>query len=97
MQPLGPALANSVASTYPVASASASVTYVYNPRLESFERQTGVLGPIIGERAQSLGEHQLDVGLSYSFVHLSSINGHDLDDLVNVAEIDEQLSFVLQV
>ena len=91
MQPLGPALANSVAGTYPVASASASVTYVYNPRLESFERQTGVLGPIIGERAQSLGEHQIDVGLSYSFVHLSSINGHDLDDLVNAAQIDQQV------
>jgi hypothetical protein len=91
LQPLGPALANSVAGTYPVASASSSVAYVYNPRLEAFERQTGVLGPIIGERAQSLGEHQIDVGLSYSFVHLSSINGNDLDDLVNVAQSNVQV------
>jgi len=44
MEPLGPALANTVAGTYPVASASSSVAYVYNPRLEAFERRTGVLG-----------------------------------------------------
>lgn len=40
MEPLGPALANTVASTYPVASASSSVTYVVIPATETFERQT---------------------------------------------------------
>jgi len=82
---------NTVAGTYPVASASSSVTYVFNPKLEAFERQTGVLGPIIGERAQTIGQHQLDISLSYSFVDLATINGDDLDDLVNVPESGGQV------
>ena len=36
MGPIGPALANTVASTYPVASASSSVTYAFNPKTETF-------------------------------------------------------------
>src|SRR5262245_21622429 len=48
LAPLGTVLANTVASTYPVASASSSVVYVYNPASETFDRQTGILGPIIG-------------------------------------------------
>src|SRR5439155_1337054 len=42
LAPIAPALAATVASTYPVASASSSVVYVYNPALDTFERQTGV-------------------------------------------------------
>ncbi len=83
LEPLGPALANTVATTYPVASASSSVTYVFNPATETFERQTRVLGPIIGERAETIGQGQLNVWLSYSYVRLTSINGQSLDNLEN--------------
>src|SRR5262245_19595412 len=83
LAPLGPALANTVALTYPVASASSSVSYVYNPKLDVLERRTGVGGPIIGERAETIGHGVLDAGLSYSFVRLTSINGDNLDHLVN--------------
>jgi len=88
LAPLGPALANTVALTYPVASASSSVTYVYNPALDVLERRIGVGGPIIGERAETIGRGVLDVGLSYSHVHLTSINGEDLDHLVNRPVVD---------
>jgi hypothetical protein len=88
MEPLGQALANTVASTYPVASASSSVTYAFNPATETFERQTRVLGPIIGERAETIGKGQIDVGFSYSYVHPTSINGQDLSSLQNAAMIN---------
>jgi len=88
MEPLGQALANTVASTYPVASASSSVTYVFNPATETFERQTRVLGPIIGERAETIGKGQLNVGFSWSYVHPTSINGQDLSHLENVPVIN---------
>ena len=88
MEPLGPALANTVAATYPVASASSSITYVYDPTTETFERETRVLGPIIGERAETIGKGQLNVALSYSYVHPTSINGQDLSHLENVPEIN---------
>ena len=83
LAPIGPALATSVASTYPVASASSSVTYVYNPALETFERQTRVAGPIIGERAETIGKGAFNFAASYHYVHLTTINGDDLDQLVN--------------
>lgn len=87
MGPIGPALANTVASSYPVASASSSVTYAFNPKTESFERQTRVLGPIIGERAETIGKGQLNIGASLSFIDFSTINGDNLGDLVNQASI----------
>ena len=83
LAPIGPALATSVASTYPVASASSSVTYVYNPALETFERATRVAGPIIGERAETIGKGAFNFAASYHYVHLTTINGDDLDQLVN--------------
>ena len=88
MGPIGPALANTVASTYPVASASSSVTYAFNPKTETFERQTRVLGPIIGERAETIGKGQINVGTSISFVDFSTINGDNLGDLVNQPSIN---------
>src|SRR5262245_47724992 len=88
LAPLGPALANTVALTYPVASASSSVTYVYNPTLDVLERRTGVGGPIIGERSETIGRGVLDVSLSYSHVKLTTINGQDLDHLVNRPVVD---------
>jgi hypothetical protein len=88
MGPIGPALANTVASTYPVASASSSVTYQFNPKTETFERRTRVLGPIIGERAETIGKGQLDIGVSLSFVDFSTINGDNLGDLVNQPTIN---------
>ena len=88
MGPIGPALANTVASTYPVASASSSVTYAFNPKTETFERRTRVLGPIIGERAETIGKGQFDIGVSLSFVDFSTINGDSLGDLVNQPSIN---------
>lgn len=88
MGPIGPALANTVASTYPVASASSSVTYAFNPKTETFERQTRVLGPLIGERAETIGKGQIDVGVSVSFIDFSTINGDNLGDLVNQPSIN---------
>jgi hypothetical protein len=83
MGPIGPALANTVASTYPVASASSSVTYAFNPQTETFERQTRVLGPIVGERAETIGKGQINFGVSYSGVDFSTINGDSLGTLIN--------------
>src|SRR5437660_11609367 len=90
LAPIAPALAATVASTYPVASASSGVVYVYNPELDTLERRTGVAGPIIGERAETIGKGQFNLGVSYSYVHLTSINGDDLDSLLNRPRVNGQ-------
>jgi hypothetical protein len=81
LAPLGTALATTVASSYPVASASSSVIYEYNPALETFERRTGVAGPLFGERAETIGRGELNLGLAYSYIHFTTINGDDLGSL----------------
>jgi hypothetical protein len=83
LAPIAPALASTVALTYPVASASSSVVYVYDPTLDTLERQVGVAGPIVGERAETIGKGQFTFAASYSCVHLTTINGDDLDALPN--------------
>jgi hypothetical protein len=83
LAPLGPALANTVASTYPVASASSSVTWAFNPELGAWERQGGLAGPLFGERAETIGKGRLNLGFGYSYVPLARINGDDLDSLEN--------------
>jgi hypothetical protein len=83
LAPVGPALADAVALAYPVASASASVTYAYDPTLDTLVRRTGVGGPVIGERSETIGRRQLDFGLVYSWVRLATINGAALDSLLN--------------
>ena len=87
LAPLAPALADAIASTYPVASASASVVYVFNPEFNTYERKNVVLGPIIGERADTIGRGEFDVAASYSYVHLTSIDGDDLGRLENRAVV----------
>jgi hypothetical protein len=93
LAPLGPALASTVASTYPVASASSSVTFVYNRELDTVERRPGPLGPILGERAETIGQGRFDLALTYSFVDLTSIDGEPLDDLVNAPVVNGRFLF----
>jgi hypothetical protein len=90
LAPIAPALANTVASTYPVASASSGVTYVYDPNLDTLVREAGVAGPIIGERAETIGKGQFNLSTSFSWVHLTSINGDEMDSLVNRPRVNGQ-------
>jgi hypothetical protein len=70
-----------------VASASSSAIYAFDPSTGSYERQGGIPGPVIGERAETIGLRRLSVEMSYSYVSLTSINGDDLDELENAPRI----------
>lgn len=94
LAPLGTALATTVASVYPVASASASIVYEYNVALDTLERKTGVAGPLFGERADTIGEGRVNVGVAYSYIHLDTINGDDFDALPSRSRIGGQILFV---
>src|SRR5262245_19044354 len=83
LAPIGPVLAATVAETYPVASASSSIVYTYDPTIDAPALRPGLPGPIFGERAETVGQRRLDLTASYSFVRLATINGEPLDDLVN--------------
>lgn len=87
LQALGPALAKTVASTYPVASASSSLVYRYDPAREAFVRSSGPLGPLFGERARTIGAGRADIALSYSYVSLDVIDGASFSSLENRARV----------
>ena len=93
LAPLAPALADTVASTYPVASASSSIQFVYDRQFDEIVRRPGPLGPIFGERAETVGPGRFDADVSYSFVELATINGAALDDLVSAASVKGRILF----
>ena len=64
------------------------MVYVFNADLGTYERENPVLGPIIGERADTIGRGEFDMAASYSYVHLTSIDGEDLGRLENRATIN---------
>jgi Putative MetA-pathway of phenol degradation len=93
LAPVGAALAATVADTYPVASASSSIVYVYDPTIDAPALRPGLPGPIFGERAETVGKGRVDLTASYSFVRLATINGESLDDLVNQRTVGTRFLF----
>src|SRR5215475_1553243 len=94
LAPLGAALATTVASSYPVASASSGVIYEYNPALATFERRTGVAAPLFGERAETIGRGELNLDLAYSYIHFTTINGDDLGSLPSRRSVGGRILFI---
>lgn len=62
--PLTTALASTIASL-PVPSAASSFTYAYDPAAGVFRRSTQSFGPILGDRAETMGKGRVGVGFAY--------------------------------
>ena len=66
----------------PLASPSSGILFVYNPALKTFSPSTEEsLGPILGERAETIGRHKFFLGFSYQYFNFNSIDGVDLSTL----------------
>src|SRR5262249_22050350 len=53
-------------------------------------RQAGVAGPIFGERAETIGKGVFNLSASFSYVHLTTINGDSLENLLNQPRVNGQ-------
>jgi len=84
---LANAIANTAARSLPVISASAGVTYEYNPDLEIFERSSTSLGPLFLERPETIGRGKINFNVSYQYVQFDSYDGDSIDSLSNRAPI----------
>lgn len=62
----------------PLASPSSGVILTYDPTLKTFVTSTDSLGPILGERAETVGRHRLFVGFSYQFFNFDKVDGVNL-------------------
>jgi hypothetical protein len=66
------------ANLLPLASPSSGVLLVYDPALKTLVTRTDSLGPILGERAETVGRHHLFIGSSYQFFDFDKIDGVNL-------------------
>ena len=74
-------------SQLPVASPSSGITFVYDPALKTFAPSTeATLGPILGERANTIGRNRLYLAFSYQYFSFSSIDGQDAGKLSSVLQ-----------
>lgn len=80
---LAQAFARSVAASFPVTGTSASYAYRFDPATDSFRRLSISLGPVFSERAVTIGQHKLDVGVSYVYADYGEIYGRSLRALTS--------------
>jgi Putative MetA-pathway of phenol degradation len=67
------------ANLLPLASPSSGVVLVYDPNLKTLVTGTESLGPVLGERAETVGRHHLFVGFSYQFFNFDQLDGVNLN------------------
>jgi hypothetical protein len=74
-------------SQLPIASPSSGITFVYDPSLKTFSPSTDEnLGPILGERANTIGRNRLYVGFSYQYFNFNSVDGQNTGKLASVVQ-----------
>jgi hypothetical protein len=83
LQPLSAAIGRQ-ANLLPLASPSSGIILVYDPALKTLVTGTDSLGPILGERAETVGRHRLFVGFSYQFFDFDKLDGINLHNFPNV-------------
>jgi hypothetical protein len=66
------------ANLLPLASPSSGVVLVYDPSLKTLVTGTDSLGPVLGERAETVGRHHLFIGFSYQFFDFDKLDGVNL-------------------
>jgi hypothetical protein len=80
-KPLADALAGSIARSLPAVSASAGVSYSFDPVTGVFVRDTLVNGQVLLERPDPIGKGKWNIALAYDHVEIDTFNGQPLDHL----------------
>lgn len=67
-------------SQLPFASPASGFVFSFNPSLGVVSRTTESFGPILTERADTIGRHKLFVGVSYQYFDFDKVDGVNLRD-----------------
>jgi hypothetical protein len=65
-------------SQLPLTSPASGFVFSFNPTLGVVSRTTESFGPILTERAETVGKHKLFVGVSYQFFDFNKVDGVSL-------------------
>ena len=82
------ALASQLAAV-PLPSPASGFTYTFDSSLGVFQRSTQSFGPILTERAETIGKGKLTSGISYQHFTFDSLEGVPLDDVPAVFTHDD--------
>ena len=74
------------ANLLPLASPSSGVVLSYDETLKTFVVSTGSLGPVLGERGETVGRHKLFIGFSSQFFDFDKIDGINLRNIPAVLQ-----------
>ena len=67
-------------TSLPIGSSAGGFTYRYDSHLGTFTRTTDTFGPAFAERAQALGRHRVNFGMSYQRGRYSELDGRSLEN-----------------
>jgi hypothetical protein len=82
------ALASQLAAI-PLPSPASGFTYTFDSSLGIFQRSTQSFGPILTERAETIGKHKFTFGMTYQYFSFDSIEGVPLDAVPAVFTHDD--------
>src|ERR1700693_491753 len=74
-------------SQLPLASPSSGISFIYDTALKTFSPSTEEsLGPILGERASTIGRNKLYVAFSFQYFNFNSIDGQNTSNIPAVLQ-----------
>jgi outer membrane putative beta-barrel porin/alpha-amylase len=77
--------------TLPLPSPASGFTYTFDPTLGVFTRSTQSFGPILAERAETIGKKKVNVGFSYQHFNFDTIEGIPLNNIPAVFTHDDAI------
>jgi len=83
LSPLNSAIARQSA-ILPLASPSSGITFSWDAAAKTFVGSTDSYGPILGERADTIGKYKVSLGFSYQYFDFSNLDGVSLKNLPSV-------------
>ena len=84
----GTALTSQIVSL-PLPPPASGFTYEFDPGLGVFQRSTTSFGPILSERAETIGARRVSIGFAYQRLSFDSIEGVDLRNVPAVFTHDD--------
>lgn len=76
---------------FPFSSSVGGFSFEFDPVLGDFVGTTKTLGPILAERAATLGRGKLNLNLSYTFLNYNKFSGQSLDEFDVIARHDTEI------
>lgn len=78
----------------PLASPSSGITFSWDPGTRTFLSSTDSFGPILGERADTIGRHRVFLGFSYQYFNFDTLDGVNLKKIpVLLTQPDDATTF----